>query len=97
MGGLSLGIDRTVDGPLARVRAAGIGLAGAMAVTSAPAPALSAGGGGGASSQVGEVHIHVRQLPGEDGDQLARRVAAEVAKLRRTDRVARDSSYEDRD
>ena len=45
----------------------------------------------------GDIHIHLTQQPGEDAGALAKRLAAELAALKRSAAAREASSYEDRD
>lgn len=76
--GLGIGIQKGQGRPISAVgkMAASVAGAGAMALSpAASARSAPAGGGGG-----DEYHFHVTQLPGEDSEALARRVADLVRK-----------------
>lgn len=93
--GLAIGLDRKrsrVTGAAGRL-AAGAVAAGSMAMAPAAMaarPAAAPAGGAGGSPLIGELHIH--QQPGEDAQDLARRVMAEIS---RAQAGAARRSYED--
>ena len=81
--GLALGMENGSRRPIRAVGALATGVAGAMAVST---PAMAGGGAGMAQSAPVTVHITVQQLPGEDGEALAKRVAALIEQKTQTQR-----------
>lgn len=85
--GLALGLDRGGRRPLDSLRRLSAGVAGGLSVaTLAAAPAtasgLSAGpGAAGGAVHIGQLTIELRQLPGEDAGDLARRLMEEIARI----------------
>lgn len=108
MQGLEQGLLGGQSGPLGAVLGLGKQLAAAGAITFGAAgsaiamdnrPPLGAGGqnGGTQVQQAGPIAIHVHAAPGMDEQNLARLVAAEVAKIQRTQQTRRRSALSDQD
>ncbi len=101
--GLAIGIDRGQRRPVDSARRLAQGVAGGFSLPRSPfaagspsAAALAASGGGGgrpASLTIGSVTINLKQEPGENAEQFAKRVLAELRRL-----LAKEArgSYEDR-
>jgi TP901 family phage tail tape measure protein len=81
-GGLERGIDGGRGGPAraARRMAVGVLAAGAMATAPAGAAGRGAGSNGGPASAGDSYHFHIKQLPGEDAEELADRIIERIEK-----------------
>lgn len=92
--GMALGIDRGARHPLNSLKRVTTGMiaAGAAATGSAALAGGGAGAGAGAASAPVNITLNVTQLPGENGEAFARRVADLVA---RQQRIAGNSAYVD--
>ena len=103
MGGLALGLDQAARRPIDRLHTAGVGMTRAMAGTalaiaapSAAAPRVPGPGTAAAApGAIGEVHIHIHPLPGQDPQAIARAVRAELAAVQRSHARAAGSEYRD--
>jgi hypothetical protein len=101
--GLAIGIDRGQRRPVDSARRLAQGVAGGFSLPRSPfaagspsGAALAASGGGGgrpASLTIGSVTINLKQEAGENAEQFAKRVLAELRRL-----LAKEArgSYEDR-
>lgn len=87
--GLTSGLTRSAGDAVSAVSRVGAGMTAALAVGASGGPAMAFDSGprigappaaagaasAGARPSIGEVHIHINQLPGEDANALARRIA----------------------
>jgi TP901 family phage tail tape measure protein len=87
--GLALGVEQTARRPIRAVSGLAAGVAGAMALT--PAAASTGGGSGSATASLraggaggGDTyHLHIAQRPGENAEELARRVMELIDRKKR--------------
>jgi len=93
MGGLAVGLDRGVDRPLNRLRAAGAALTGAMAVTAVAAAPVTAASPRSAARGGDHYEIHVHGT-GKEAKTIADEVMRHIAAHKRKSNA---SSFEDRD
>ncbi|MCA1199150.1 phage tail tape measure protein [Sphingomonas sp. R647] len=98
--GLTMGLERGADEPIARMRRLAGQVTAALAIGSAgmtPAAAAPPGGGGGGRPAIIQhlaISITIHAQPGEDTEELAEKVAAVIE---RKSRAAAASDYGDND
>jgi len=99
--GLTMGLDRGAQRPIARIRALGSDLTRAAAITvaaSTPALAQPAAATRAAPPPTASIIIQnlvINQQPGQDGAELARQFRAEIEKFDREKQARGRSSYAD--
>lgn len=82
--GLAQGVDKTARKPIRSIGKMATGLAGAMALGASPALANGGAAGGGGAGGV-NITINITQAAGEDGEALAKRVAAQIKRMMDSD------------
>ncbi len=91
--GLAVGIDRSGKQPIGSIGKLAGGLSGALALSASPTPALAGIAAQGVAAQgAAPITIHIHQQPGEDAQDLAERV---MAQLKRAQAASDRSGYYD--